>query len=127
MAEPTNVFDGQVDDESVLVITLAKDLMAETNLAGIAADDQAENDLSALSCRLHFCVVGVCQVGPVLEALLCHVEIIKANDRNFVITTDMCTTLFAKSAAFDAFFTPAPTGPMCDAVELYVGSRRLFR
>ena len=69
--------------------------MTEDVLAGIAADDQAENDLSALACSLHFRVVGVRQVGPVLEALLGHVEIAKADYENVVVTTDMCATLFA--------------------------------
>jgi len=62
-----------------------------------------------------------------LEALLGHVEVVKANDRDLVVTTDMCATLFAQPAAFDAFLTPTPIGPVCDAVELYVGSRWLFR
>jgi len=127
VAKPTNILNSQIDNESVFVIALAGYLMTEDVLAGVAADDYAENDISALACSFHLCIVGVRQVGPMLEALLGHVKVVKADDRDFVVTTDMCTTLLAQSAAFDAFFTPAPIGPVCYAVELYISSRWLFR
>ena len=61
-----------------------------------------------------------------LEALLSHVEVVHAYDGNFVSTSDVRTTLFAQSAAFDTLLAPAPIGPVRDAVELYVGGRRLL-
>ena len=57
---------------------------------------------------------------------VCHVEIVQANDRDLVGTTGACTTLFAQSTALDKFVTPAPIGSVRDAVELYVGNRRLL-
>jgi hypothetical protein len=94
VTQPTNVFDSKVGDESVFVIAFARHLMTEDVLAGIAANDQAEHDFSTFTCCLHFGVVGIRQVGPVLEALLGHVEIVKADYGNFVVAAGMRATLF---------------------------------
>ena len=94
MTKPAKIFDGQVNHESVLVMALAGYRVAEDIHAGISADDQAEDDLSALARGLRLCVVGVRQVGPVLEALLGHVEIVKADYGDFVVAAGMRATLF---------------------------------
>ena len=62
VTQPTDVFDSEVGDESVFVIARAGNLMTEDVLAGVAANDQAEHDLSTFACCLHFGVVGVRQV-----------------------------------------------------------------
>ena len=126
MAEPSDILNGQVDYELVLVVSFARHDVAEDVLAIVAADDQAEDDISALAGRLHLCVAQR-QLRPVLKAFLCHVEVIQADDWKFVNTSGVRPTLFTQSAAFDTLFAPAPIGPVCDAVELNIGNARLFR
>ena len=56
MAKPSDILDGQVHHELVLVISFAWYYVAEDVLACVAPDDQAEDDVAALAGRRHLCV-----------------------------------------------------------------------